>query len=43
MSSVIKADVEKQLRDARTEMASDPAGVEKVLKMTLGRVLRCPN
>ena len=42
MSSVIKADVEKQLRDARTEMASDPAGVEKVLKMTLGRVLRAP-
>ena len=42
MSSVIKADVEKQLRDARTEMASDPAGVEKVLKMTLGRVLRHP-
>ena len=42
IAAVIKSDVEKQLRDAQSQMAGDPEGVEKALKVTLGRVLRAP-
>ena len=42
VAAVMKSNVEKELRSAQSEMANDPAGVQKALKMILGRVLRAP-
>ena len=40
IASVIKVDVENELKDARTRMATDPLGVQGTLKVALERVIK---
>ncbi|MGD9724203.1 MAG: VWA domain-containing protein, partial [Pirellulales bacterium] len=42
ITAQVKAEVENELRAARSRMGTDPASVEQTLKVTLERVLRVP-